>query len=121
MTGKPFHHHPEKNRSFSGANVRESFRRQFIHFPNVGAVEFAPIIRLHHIERTGIDFASGTTDTVAVVLDDEQERQFLFFRKTNSFVKIALPGCSIANGCDHNSIFLIQFDSPRYPARRQKL
>src|SRR5436190_18850278 len=101
--------------------MRESFRRLLIHFPNVGAVEFAPIIRLYHIKRARIDFAGGTTDAVTVVLDDKQERQFLFLRETNSFVKIALPGCSIANGRDHNSIFPIQLDSPRYPARRQKL
>ena len=32
VTGEAFHHHPEKNRAFSGAHVSECFRGLLIHF-----------------------------------------------------------------------------------------
>src|SRR4029077_8322576 len=97
VTGEAFHHHPEKKRSFSGANVSEGFRGFLIDLLNVCAIQFPPIIRLHHIKGAGIYFASGAADAVTVVFDDEQERQLFFLRETNGFEKIALPRCSIAN------------------------
>ena len=89
--------------------------------PDVRAIYFAPIIRLHHIQRTRVAFARGTADPVSVIFDDKQHWQFLLLRETNCLEKIALPRRRITNGGDNRGVFAIELDAPSHSAGREKL
>ena len=121
VTREPFHHHPEKHRSFTFADVCKRFARRGEDLLDIGTVNIPPVFRLYHIERSRIDLPGGAADAVSVVLNHKQHRQFPFFGETDRFVKVTLTGSGIAHCRHHRCLLAVKLDAPGYSACRQEL
>ena len=121
MTGKPLHVHPEKDRSFAGAELRDRFLPGFVDRPTSAPSIFLPVVRLKDIDRERVDLPRRAADPVAVVFDNEKHRQLLFFRKTNRLEKIALTRRGIAD-CGNDEVrFGVELDAPGDAAGGEEL
>ena len=121
MAGKPFHLYPEKRRPIAGADFLHRGARRVMNFLDIAAIDLLPVARLKNTECERIGFASRHADAVSVVLNDEQQRQFLFFSERNGFEEIALACRGVADCCDHEVFFAIELDAPCNAAGGEKL
>src|SRR5260370_25856770 len=76
---------------------------------------------LENAECERINFSSRSADSVGVVFDNEQDRQFSFFGKTDRFEEITLAGGSIAHRRNDDIFFAVQLDAPRHSTTGKKL
>ena len=121
MAGKAFHRYPEKCRAIPCADLFHRGACCVVNFLDIATIDLLPIARFKNTQCQRIGFASRHADAIGVIFDDEQERQFLFLSERNSFEEIALARRGVANRCDHEIFFAIEFNAPRDSACGQEL
>jgi len=105
----------------AGSHFFERVRCTIINSLNVFSGHLLPFIRLENAERERINFSGRTADSVGVVFDNEQDREFFFFRETNRLEEIALASGGIAHSRDNDISFAVQLNAPRHSTTGKKL
>src|SRR5689334_19573980 len=88
---------------------------------DIFAGELGPVIGFENPQSERIYFPGWTANAVAVVFNHEQDREFSFFRETNSFEKIALASRGVADRGHDNVLFPVQLNAPSKSTCRKKL
>ena len=121
MARQPLHDHPQKGRTFPGPDLLNRFESDVVNFLDILSLDLLPVSRLKHSQRERIDFPRRAADAVSVVLNNEKDRQFLFFCETNRFEEITLPRGGVTDGGDHQILLFVELDSPSNAAGREEL